>query len=541
MKEEYDVIVVGGGATGLGVARDCSLRGMRVALVEKGDWANGASGRNHGLLHSGARYAVTDRESAEECIRENAVLRRVARHCVDPTDGLFITLPEDDLGYQADFIAACRAAGIPAERLDPREAERLEPAVPRGIAGAVRVPDGAIDPFRLTLANAVDAERHGAVLYRYHEVVQLLQRSGRIEGVEIAPWGPGERKRLYAPLTINASGIWGSILLQKVGVELCMFAAKGALLVFEHRVNRMVINRCRKPADADILVPGDTACILGTTSTRVPLETVDNLRVTDEEVDLLLKEGGQMVPSLQEVRIMRAYAGVRPLVAAAGDSTGRALSRGIVLIDHAQRDGLGGMCTITGGKLITYRLMAEQAADLASKKLGIGGPCETAVRPLPGSERVEQMADVRTDAQRKFHFSMRRRQVQDRLGTLAEGVSLATAVDRALVCECEEVTVGEVKNAFRELHTQTLDDLRRRTRMGMGSCQGMLCSCRAAELARRHAGGDKRSVEDMKMWLEARWRGVRPVAWGEGLREAELVQWLYREVIGLQRAESDAV
>lgn len=541
MKEEYDVIVVGGGATGLGVARDCSLRGMRVALVEKGDWANGASGRNHGLLHSGARYAVTDRESAEECIRENAVLRRVARHCVDPTDGLFITLPEDDLGYQADFIAACRAAGIPAEQLDPREAELLEPAVPRGIAGAVRVPDGAIDPFRLTLANAVDAERHGAVLYRYHEVVQLLQHSGRIVGVEIAPLGPGERKRLYAPLTINASGIWGSMLLQKVGVELCMFAAKGALLVFEHRVNQMVINRCRKPADADILVPGDTACILGTTSTRVPLEAVDNPHVTDEEVDLLLKEGGQMVPSLQEVRIMRAYAGVRPLVAAAGDSTGRALSRGIVLIDHAQRDGLEGMCTITGGKLITYRLMAEQTADLASKKLGIGGPCETAVRPLPGSERVERMADVRTDAQRQFHFSMRRRQVQDRLGTLAEGVLLATAADRASVCECEEVTAGEVKNAFRELHTQTLDDLRRRTRMGMGPCQGMLCSCRAAELARRYAGDDERGLESMKRWLEARWRGVRPVAWGEGLREAELVQWLYREVIGLQGAESDAV
>lgn len=541
MKEEYDVIVVGGGATGLGVARDCSLRGMRVALVEKGDWANGASGRNHGLLHSGARYAVTDRESAEECIRENAVLRRVARHCVDPTDGLFITLPEDDLGYQADFIAACHAAGIPAEQLDPREAEWLEPAVPRGIAGAVRGPDGAIDPFRLTLANAVDAERHGAVLYRYHEVVQLLQRSGRIEGVEIAPRGPGERKRLYAPLTINASGIWGSILLQKVGVELCMFAAKGALLVFEHRVNQMVINRCRKPADADILVPGDTACILGTTSTRVPLEAVDNPRVTDEEVDLLLKEGGQMVPSLQEVRIMRAYAGVRPLVAAAGDSTGRALSRGIVLIDHAQRDGLEGMCTITGGKLITYRLMAEQAADLASKKLGIGGPCETTVRSLPGSERAERMADVRTDAQRQFHFSMRRRQVQDRLGTLAEGIPLATAVDRALVCECEEVTTGEVKSAFRGLHTQTLDDLRRRTRMGMGPCQGMLCSCRAAELARRYAGDDERGLESMKRWLEVRWRGVRPVAWGEGLREAELVQWLYREVIGLQGAESDAV
>ena len=112
MTKQFDVIIIGGGATGAGVARDCSLRGIRALLLERGDIATGATGRNHGLLHSGARYAVTDRESAEECIKENMILRRIASHCVEQTDGLFLSLPEDGLEFQAKFVEACRAAGL---------------------------------------------------------------------------------------------------------------------------------------------------------------------------------------------------------------------------------------------------------------------------------------------------------------------------------------------------------------------------------------------------------------------------------------------
>ena len=103
-----DVIIIGGGATGAGIARDCALRGMRVILVERHDIATGATGRNHGLLHSGARYAVTDGESASECIKENMILRRIARNCVEDTGGFFVTLPEDDLDYQKLFVRISR-------------------------------------------------------------------------------------------------------------------------------------------------------------------------------------------------------------------------------------------------------------------------------------------------------------------------------------------------------------------------------------------------------------------------------------------------
>ena len=146
-----------------------------------------------------------------------------------------------------------------------------------------------------------------------------------------------------------------------------MFPAKGALLVMGHRINKLVINRCRKPADADILVPGDTICVIGTTSSRIPYDQIDNMEVTPEEVDILFREGEKLAPSLRHTRVLRAYAGVRPLVASDDDPSGRNVSRGIVLLDHAERDGLDGFITITGGKLMTYRLMAEWATDLVCK------------------------------------------------------------------------------------------------------------------------------------------------------------------------------
>lgn len=181
---DSEVIIIGGGATGAGIARDCARRGLRTLLIERHDIATGATGRNHGLLHSGARYAVTDNESARECISENRILRRIARHCIEPTNGLFITLPEDDMAYQQTFITACQQAGIEATPLSPQDALRREPAVNPTLLGAVQVPDGTIDPFRLTAANMLDArETRRADPYRL--------RSDR-------PATPG-RSRLWRP------------------------------------------------------------------------------------------------------------------------------------------------------------------------------------------------------------------------------------------------------------------------------------------------------------------------------------------------------
>ena len=296
MNKEYDVIIIGGGITGAGTARDCALRGLRTLLIERGDIATGATGRNHGLLHSGARYAVKDAESAEECIKENMILRKIAAACVEDTQGLFITLPEDvdagfGLDYQKTFIEACLKAGINANAIDPEDAKRMEPSVNPSLIGAVVVPDGSVDPFRLCFSNVLDAKLHGADVLVYTIFEDFIIEGGAVRGVKVRSALTGETAEYRAAVTVNAAGIWGHMVAAKAGVTVGMYPAKGALLVFGHRVNNVVINRCRKSADGDILVPGDTVTVIGTTSTKVPFEECDNMEVTRGEVELLLREG----------------------------------------------------------------------------------------------------------------------------------------------------------------------------------------------------------------------------------------------------------
>ncbi|MEQ9893488.1 anaerobic glycerol-3-phosphate dehydrogenase subunit A [Pectobacterium aroidearum] len=540
---ETDVVVIGGGATGAGTARDCALRGLRCLLLERYDIATGATGRNHGLLHSGARYAVTDGESARECIEENQILRRIARHCIEPTDGLFITLPEDDLGWQAQFIASCQQAGIRAQAMDPQEALRLEPAANPALIGAVRVPDGSVDPFRLTAANMIDACEHGAEVLTYHEVIGLIRQGDRVTGVRVFDHKKGVETEIYAQVVVNAGGIWGQHIAEYADLRVRMFPAKGALLILGHRINNMVINRCRKPADADILVPGDTISLIGTTSTHIDYDQIDNMLVTPAEVETLMREGSMLAPSLASTRILRAYAGVRPLVANDSDPSGRSVSRGIVLLDHASRDGLEGFITITGGKLMTYRLMAEWVTDAICKKLGHDVACSTAQRPLPGSESLDEVKTAphalsAYPAAKPLSAPLRGSAIYrhgERAGRMLSGERL----DRSLVCECEAVTAGEVRYAVESLQVNNLIDLRRRTRVGMGTCQGELCACRAAGLlCRLGTATPEQSLTQLSQFLNERWKGIRPVAWGNALRESEFTSWIYQGLCGLTASDS---
>lgn len=528
---DYDVIIIGGGITGMGTARDCALRGLKVLVVERNDIATGATGRNHGLLHSGARYAVNDSESASECIKENLILKKIARHCVDDTTGLFLTLPGDDLGYQATFVEACNKAGIDACIIDPKEALVMEPSANPAITGAVKVPDGSVDPFRLCASNMIDAKIHGATVLVYSEVRRIIVEQGTVRGIEVLDKRTGRVSCCYAPVTVNAAGIWGHHIASLAGVELTMFPAKGSLLVYAHRVNSVVLNRCRKPANADILVPGDTVCVIGTTSTRVPYEECDNISVTPDEVELLMREGALLAPCLEHTRLLRAYAGVRPLVSADNDPSGRNISRGIVCIDHSERDGLDGFVTITGGKLMTYRLMAEKAADEVCRKLGRTNlVCTTAVTPLPGStgggllEVAGKIWSVPSTVQKA---------VVGRVGDRASNIQMDDAYQGSLVCECEEVPVSEVDAAIATQNVTGLVDLRRRTRVGMGTCQGELCACRAAGRMAKAHGCAAKARNDLRSFLDERWKGMSPVAWGDTLRESAYTGWVYSEVLGI--------
>jgi glycerol-3-phosphate dehydrogenase len=180
MNHEYDALVIGGGATGGGAALDLALRGLRVALIERHDLTDGTSGRYHGLLHSGGRYAARDPESARECIEENRILRRIVPHAIEDTGGFFITTPDDDPAFADKWLAACRACDIEAEEISVSQMLAEEPALNPATSRAFRVPDASCDSFDvLTALGAALATHNGAVL-TYHEARRRKRpRGGR--------------------------------------------------------------------------------------------------------------------------------------------------------------------------------------------------------------------------------------------------------------------------------------------------------------------------------------------------------------------------
>ena len=523
-----EVLVVGGGSTGCGIARDLAMRGVDVTLVEKGNLTHGTTGRMHGLLHSGGRYAVSDRASATECIEENYVLREIAGHCVEETGGLFVKRPEDTEAYFQEKLAGLEACDIPAEVLSAEEAREREPYLASDIDRAIAVPDAAVDPFRLCVANAAAAESHGARVATHAEVTDVLVEAGEVVGVELAHGDAPEKRgggsgteRIEADHVVNAAGAWAGQLGAMAGVDVEVRPSKGVMTVMNTRQVDTVVNRCQPKGDADIVVPHETACILGTTDEEV--DDPEDYPEGQWEVDLVIDELAKLVPVLKEARTLRSFWGVRPLYEPPGTGTEDPtdIPRDFFLLDHADRDDLPGMTSIVGGKLTTYRMMAEQISDHVCEKLGVSATCRTAEVPLPGSE------DVSVLEERMSAFGLRSpvaRRSSQRLGSRTEAV-LDIDGPNPVVCGCEAVTRAEVDDAIADAGTD-LNAVRIRTRASMGNCQGAFCSHRmAAELYPEHGEATARASLD-ELYQE-RWKGQRHALWGDQLSQAMLSRMLH--------------
>jgi glycerol-3-phosphate dehydrogenase len=369
------VVVIGGGATGAGVAHDLALRGLRVTLLERGELTSGTTGRHHGLLHSGARYAVSDQESAAECIRENQILRAIAPGSFEENGGLFVALTDDDMDYLDSFLDACAACGIPATVLKAEAALRLEPNLNPDVKLAVEVPDATVDPMRLVLRFFATAQRNGAELRTFTEVTGLACAGRAVTGVLAHDLVTERDYELPADLVVNAAGPWSGKVGAMAGVSVPMQLSPGVLLAVTGRFCGRVLNRLHKSADGDIIVPQRGLSVVGTSSWVV--DDPDVPPVPADHVALMYTEGAKLIPAVASAQRRAAWSAVRPLVGGSAATTGRELSRTFQCFDHKQTDGVEGLVTITGGKATTLRSMAQAAADVVCVRLGIDAVCRT--------------------------------------------------------------------------------------------------------------------------------------------------------------------
>lgn len=515
---ETQVLIIGGGATGTGIARDLALRGLNIILIEKRDLSAGASGGNHGLLHSGARYISSDPEAAIECNQEISIIKKNAAHCVEETGGFFAAVKGDDENYIADFPHMCTAAGIPFKTLEVKEAREMEPALSPDTIAVYSVNDASINPFKLCIESMKDATSRGGRYLSDCMLEGFVVENGQISMAKVINPLTNEQFYIKADTYVNASGAWADQVAAMAGVKISMVYSKGTLLVTSKRITSRVINRLRQATDGDILVPGGVVSILGTTSVRV--DSPDGIFPTVNEVDHIINEGEKMIPSLKRCRYVRAYSGVRPLVSM-GSGNDRAVSRGFSLIDH-ETDGIKNFITITGGKLSTYRLMAEKTSDVVCQKHGVTEKCRTRDILLPSTQSGEWSEPA----------------------VFINDLKPVSKNDPVL-CECEMVpasAIDTIVDAIKKDQGRVdLTAIGLRSRIGKGPCQGAFCSVRIlSHLYNTKAITSDRGIETLRQFLNGRWKGEQSLLWGPAIVQSSIKEMIHCGVFGLE-LDTDAV
>lgn len=531
MKNAYDAIVIGGGTTGTGVIRDLVLRGFtNSVLLERDDLGAGTSGGCHSALHGGSRYAVSDIQTARECLQENQVYRKIVPQVVDPTDAIWVAKTDEQLEFAKQWMHNADEIGLPYKIIPVEEAIECEPLLAKDIRFALRTIDTGFDPFRLCISQAYDAKIKGAQIRTHHEVIGALMEDNRVVGLRVLDKTENRIYEIYAKIVINAAGPWCSQITEMAGFAIPMKPNKGSTGIYSMRPTTTLIGILRTPADGDGLVSQgyQNTALLGTSS--VDVDDPDDAEPGMDEIKIMEDSVAEIIPELREARMIRMCTGVRPLYTT-GEETGRDISRGMYLLDHAKMEGVEGIITITGGKYATARLMAEEAVNLASEKLvGKVLPCTSDQELIYGATTKEEAEKDALEIHEKYHISRyAAHKFTARYGKFAKKILEQYPSQAYIIDDAVQMIGSEVCYAFVEEDVKNFKDLRRRTRIGMGQEQGTFSIYKAGAIAVEELGKTVAEAESYMLgYVQERWKGIYFAAqYGDQLPLSELMQTMY--------------
>ncbi|HEU4786542.1 MAG TPA: glycerol-3-phosphate dehydrogenase/oxidase [Gemmatimonadaceae bacterium] len=465
----FDLLVVGGGITGCGIAREAALRGLSVALVEQDDFASGTSSRSSRLVHGGVRYLEHGHLNLVfESSRERRQLLEIAPHLVHPLEfvwpvysGARISLWKLGAGLLLyDALSLFRNVAR-HHRLTPAEVLEKEPALEAAeLVGGALYYDAATNDARLTLANAIGALEAGAVVLNHAAVTDLLMDGGRIAGATIQDRLAGSAVRVRASVVVNATGPWSDDVrsLETPGVPTVRGSKGSHIAVPRERVGNRNALTLLSPVDGRVLfaLPAGANAIIGTTETDTTAPPGE-VRASNEDVQYLLAAANAFFPAarLQPDDVVSAWAGIRPLLPIADDSAG-AVTR-----EHAISISAHGLVSIVGGKLTTYRVMARDVVAAVLRVLrGRRVRLKPSAQPLPGGaiasvdELVEEVARATSDGVLANHLAT---SFGSRWRDVWEEIERPSGRDR--VVDNLPYTVGELRYSLQHEMAYTLGDV----------------------------------------------------------------------------------
>ncbi|MBW3632980.1 MAG: glycerol-3-phosphate dehydrogenase [Chloroflexi bacterium] len=512
-RQEFDLIVVGAGVNGAAIARDAAIRGLRTLLLDKGDIASGTTSWSSRLIHGGLRYLEHGEvRLVRESLRERERLLRNAPHLVGP---LPMVIPMYDGNRRRPSVIRAGMLAYDALSLDKslprhrvwstREALRRVPGLnPRGLRGAALYYDAqATFAERLAVENVISAAEHGATVATYCRVNRLIQDGNRVRGVIAADSLEGVDFHVSGRVVVNISGPWVDHVLAGIGeaTPRLIGGTKGSHLVVDPFPGAPSTALYYEAHDHRVVlvIPWNGRYLIGTTDIRYEGD-LDDVRTEEGEVEYLLNETNQVIPGANLTRdhVRYAYAGIRPLPYQPTGSEAE-ISRDHAVVDHAPT--IRGLLSITGGKLTTFRALAEHTVDAVYRQLGKTPPrCETTRLPLPGAAGVS--------------LPSFRKSLIDQSGLPAKSVERLVSIYGARAPDVLAVadrdpslrepfyagtgSIGaEVLFAVEREFARTLEDvMMRRTMVGLEPGHGIGADEAAAAIGRRHLGWDEARARD---------------------------------------------
>ncbi len=518
-RPDCDVLILGGGVNGTGLARDLTLRGLRVILVERNDLAFGASGNSSGMIHGGPRYLTTHPEVTRSSCLDSGYIQRIAPHMIFRIPFL---MPVYGRGAKAQVMLDAYDAffavydqyqplkrGRRHTRLTADEAVQAVPGLnPHNLFGAVTLDEWGINGARLCNANALDARERGATILVHTTAEEVLVEHGAVVGARVRDLLTGVASTYTARAVVNATGAWSPITAALSGLEgrVKVRPGKGIHVVLDRPITDVGV-MCNAIDGRQIFIePWGNTCLLGTTDDDT-YANLDDLPVTTDEVRYLVEGIETVLPRVREARIVGTTVAARPTLYAYGP-TEDALSREHEIVDHTAH-GASGLYSLLGGKLASYRLFAEEAADVVARALGFTARCSTHTTPLPGGDRVPEPEMLAARFRITPYAAAR---LITRHGSRAEAMlSDGGRRGAVTVCTTEPVLACEVRYAVRVEGARTLADVSRRTNLAMGPCGGVECALAAAVIAGEELGWTAAEVRAQAASLiEARRRSRLP-------------------------------
>ena len=509
----FDVIIIGAGINGAGVARDAAMRGLKVLLLDKGDISNGTTQWSTRLIHGGLRYLqYYEFFLVRESLKDREELLRLAPHLVKPLGFLvpvYDYMSRGKLIIQAGMIAYdALSYDKSLERhhtYDREQTLKRYPGLnPEGLKGAAFYYDGQVEyAERISVENAISAHEHGAIVLTYTKVDHILVEDGRATGVEFEDLLGGGRYSVHAPVTLNMAGPWVDEVLAGMNrsEERMIGGTKGSHLIvdpFPGAPQTALYVEAQEDGRPYFIVPWNGRYLIGTTDIRYE-EDLDYVEASEEEINYMVEETNRVIPEANLTRddVLFTYSGVRPLPYQPEGAEG-GVTRRHLLYDHAEKDPkIDGLISTVGGKLSTYPTLAREMVDEVYKKLGRKAPkSRTDEVPLPGGatgdfesfaarfKATSGLTDELAERLLKV-YGVRAPEVLDEAGddhSLRVPLSPSATVETGLLG-------AEVLYAFRHEMAQTLSDvLLRRTMVGLGPRVALDVDEAAAQVAVRHLG-----------------------------------------------------